>query len=140
MDSTSTQILQAHTLANRQTETHSTDCSRTEQEIEEIITETLWSIPDTTGKQYPMRTTQTTRRTIHNRQHQHIAMQETVQQQNEQTNTTTYQQSHQQKHTDTNTTATTKTTTPTWLIALILCIVAAALLVGWILLKHYRIL
>jgi hypothetical protein len=117
-----------------------TDQSTTDQFTEEVIEETFWSPPDSTGKQYPQTTRTTTRtnatRTQNDKQtniDQNINsnLLQTIEDNSEQAVQTREESTEKQ---------TTKIRTPPWIIALILGIVAVAGILIYLLLKKYKIL
>ena len=116
------------------------DLSHAVQDIEETVVETLWSAPDSTGRQYPTQTKATTRRQVSRQRndrtttetvetaiaaHADISACETTRRTNDITSTSTEE---------------TKTRTPAWLVTFIAGILAIVCIVILLILKRYRIL
>ena len=128
------------TQTDAQTSFKSSDTSTTNTEVDEVVEETTWSVPDSTGTQHPVKTTKT---------HRHIgsAKQNNVQ-------TTSGSETHAVTQSDVNdntktktstdeqteSKTTTKTSTPAWVVWIIIGIFAVILIVVLVLLRHYRIL
>ena len=123
-----------------QTTQQSSDTGTTDTEVDEVIEETTWSAPDSTGTQHPVKTTKTNRHTstgkrnnVHttNTTSAHAVSQSDV---NDNSKVTAEQDEKTSSKTST------KTSTPAWLIALIIGVIAAAVIVILVILRHYRII
>ena len=114
-----------------------TAISETRTEQTEV---TDWSVPDSLGRQYPVRTAKTTTTT---RRGQRNDIQTTVTDNSTATaHTVSEEQTDTQQDTQTKTDSKvkTETTTPSWVIWLILGIIAATTIIVLIVLKHYHII
>lgn len=105
-----------------------------------MIEETTWSQPDSTGKQYPVKTTKTTRQT-------HSDKQNNIQTNEDNTTTSVTQTDvedksetatnlEEQKENKTNT----KTKTPAWIIVFIIGVLAIVGIIVLLILKRYKII
>lgn len=142
----STQLIQnditasADSSCNVTASAHTEDKSQLAQDIDETTTITEWSVPDSTGKQYPTKTTETRRTT--NTKRQNNVKTTTHQETATESQTTFMDNTQTDTHNDIQTTETTKTktSTPAWLITLIIGIIAAIVLIILVILKRYRII
>lgn len=115
----------AHTI-NRQQDDQTT-INETQTKQTEVID---WSIPDSLGRQYPVRTTTTSTTTCRGQQN---VVTTTVSQSCDVQTTATQEASQtieQQEQIQTNSAVKTKTTTPSWLICLILGVIATATIIN----------
>lgn len=118
----------------------SSDTGNTTTHVDEVIEETTWSAPDSTGAQYPIKTTKTTRQT-------HTDKQNNIQT-NQENNTSTVTESDTKDKSQTTThiedqkeaKTTTKTKTPAWIIVLIVGVLAIVAIVVLLILKRYKII
>lgn len=122
-----------------QTTLSSSDTGVIETEVDETTEETIWSIPDSSGVQHPVKTTVTKRHTSSGKKNnvqtnstsdRHAAVQYDAND-NTQTKTTTDDK--------TDSTMSTKTSTPAWIIWLIIGIFAVIVTAVLVVLKHYHI-
>ena len=127
-----------------QTETQaayqSSDQSQTTTDVDEVTEETTWSAPDSTGTQYPIKTTKTTRKT-------HSETKNDMQtSQDSETQTSTQEDVDDNSETKTKTNlrseddSKTKTKTPAWIIVLIVGVLAIVAIVVLLILKRYKII
>ena len=118
----------------------SSDTGTTETETDETTEETTWSAPDSTGTQYPVKTTKTTRHTSTGKKNnvQTSSVSETHAAEQSDINDNTKTKTSTDEKTDTKTT--TKTSTPAWIIWLIIGIFAVIVIVVLVVLRHYRII
>ena len=134
--------LEQHTSlqTDAQTSFQSLDTGTTNTEVDEVVEETTWSEPDSTGTQHPVKTTKTHRHTGSTKQNNvqtssdsetHTAAQSDVND-NSKIKTKTKEQTEIETET--------KTSTPAWVIALIAGIFAVILIVVLVVLRHYRII
>ena len=134
--------LEQHTVSQTevQTSSQSSDTGNTTTNIDEVIEETTWSQPDSTGKQYPVKTTKTTRQT-------HSDKQNNIQTNEDNTTTSVTQTDvedksetatnlEEQKENKTNT----KTKTPAWIIVFIIGVLAIVGIIVLLILKRYKII
>lgn len=134
--------IEQHTSLQTDTQTsfQSSDTGTTNTEVDEVVEETTWSEPDSTGTQHPVKTTKTHRHTGSTKQNNvqtssdsetHTAAQSDVND-NSKIKTKTKEQTEIETET--------KTSTPAWVIALIAGIFAVILIVVLVVLRHYRII
>ena len=123
-----------------QTSHQSSDTSTTETEVDEVIEETTWSAPDSTGTQHPVKTTKTNRHTSSGKKNNiqtndnstaHAVSQSDV---NDNSKVTAEQDEK------TSSKNSTKTSTPAWVIWIIIGIFAVIAIVVLVILRHYRII
>ena len=134
--------IEQHTssLTDVQSSFQSSDTGTTETETDETTEETTWSAPDSTGTQYPVKTTKTTRHTSTGKKNnvQTSSVSETHAAEQSDINDNTKTKTSTDEKTDTKTT--TKTSTPAWIIWLIIGIFAVIVIVVLVVLRHYRII
>lgn len=134
--------LEQHTSmqTDAQTSFQSSDTGTTNTEVDEVVEETTWSEPDSTGTQHPVKTTKTHRHTGSTKQNNmqttsgsktHAAEQSDI-------NDNTKTKIRTDEQTDSETT--TKTSTPAWVVWIIIGIFAVILIVVLVILRHYRII
>lgn len=114
--------------------------SRSTENYEETATEILWSTPDSAGRQYPVKTTQTTRRSVADKSE---SISQTGASRTEVAETAS---AASQTETDFSETAESveesnvRTATPSWVNWLLLLLVAAAAAVVFAILRRWRII
>lgn len=131
---------QTHSEEQTQVSKQSSDLSTSNMEVDETIEETTWSEPDSTGAQYPVKTT-TTKRTTHSGKQNNI--QSSVNRSAnmvEDINTNDNSKQTISTNEQTNTEQTTKVKTPSWVIVLIVGIILIVLIVILVVLRHYKII
>ena len=122
------------------TSTHIEDGSILAQDIDEIITETEWSVPDSMGKQYPIKTIEKRRQTHSNRQNAVATTTHIQTTDNTQSTFSDSSQSVMQNDIQTTEKTKTKVSTPAWVIVSIIALFAVILIVILVVLRHYRII
>lgn len=116
------------------------DRSVSSEDTERTTEVTDWSVPDSLGRQYPVRTTKT--RTSTRRGQRNDIQTAVTDSQNTQTNQSIQTTTTRDEDTQTKTDSKVKTqwTTPSWVIWTILGIIAALTIIILIALKRYRII
>lgn len=131
---------QTHLEEQTQVSEQSSDLSTSNMEVDETIEETTWSEPDSTGTQYPVKTT-TTKRTTHSGKQNNIqssANRSANSVEDVNTNDNSKQTISTNEQSDTN--KKTKVQTPAWVIVLIIGIILIVLIVILVILRHYKII